>query len=208
MSVAGVNSTTATYAAYETKAAANNKPAETEAKKNTAAEEGAVYESSSQKGSNKVSYSANKMSASDREALVKQLKADQANRQSQLVDIVKQMMTKQANKTAQASDDIWKFLAKGDFTVDAQTKAQAQADIAEDGYYGVKQTSERIFDFAKALAGDDPEKMKDMQAAFEKGYKQATKSWGRDLPDISSQTRDSVNKMFEDYYKSQNVITE
>ena len=28
--------------------------------------------------------------------------------------------------------------AKGDFTVDAATKAQAQKDISEDGYYGVK----------------------------------------------------------------------
>ena len=208
MSVAGVNSTTATYAAYESRAAVNSKPAAEEAKKNTAAEEGAVYEGSSKNSSNKASYSANKMSSSERAALVKQLKADQASRQSQLVDIVKQMMTKQANKTAQANDDIWKFLAKGDFTVDPKTKAQAQADIAEDGYYGVKQTSERIFDFAKALAGDDPEKMKDMQAAFEKGFKQATKSWGRDLPDISSQTRDSVNQMFDDYYKSLNVIRE
>lgn len=208
MSVAGVNSTTATYAAYESKAAVTSKQTATEAKKSTAAEEGAVYESSSDKGSSKVSYTANKMSSSDRAALVQQLKADQESRQNQLMDIVRQMMTSQADKSAQANDDIWKFLAKGDFTVDAKTKAQAQADIAEDGYYGVKQTSERIFDFAKALAGDDPEKMKEMQAAFEKGYKQATKSWGRELPDISSRTRDSVNQMFEDYYKSKNVITE
>lgn len=206
MSVSGVNSTTATYAAYESRTNTSSKPAETEAKKDQAVENGAVYEKSS--GSNKVSYSANKMSSADRAALVKQLKADQENRQSQLVDIVRQMMTQQANKTAQADDDIWKFLAKGDFTVDPKTKAQAQADIAEDGYYGVKQTSQRIFDFAKALAGDDVEKMKEMQAAFEKGYKQATKSWGQELPDISSQTRDSVNQMFEDYYKSKNVITE
>lgn len=47
---------------------------------------------------------------------------------------------------------------KGDFTVDAATKAQAQKDISEDGYYGVKQTSERLFDFASALAGDDVER--------------------------------------------------
>lgn len=41
------------------------------------------------------------------------------------------------------------FLASGNFTVDAATKAQAQADIAEDGYWGVSQTSQRLFDFGK-----------------------------------------------------------
>ena len=42
------------------------------------------------------------------------------------------MMTGQAATASVAngtnSDDIWKFLAKGDFTVDAATKAQAQKD--------------------------------------------------------------------------------
>ena len=91
-----------------------------------------------------------------------------------------------------------KFLAKGDFTVDAATKAQAQEDISENGYWGVKQTSERILDFAKALAGDDPEKLEKMRSAFEKGYKQAEKTWGGELPDISKQTFDAVMKGFDE----------
>ena len=37
----------------------------------------------------------------------------------------------------------------------------------ENGYWGVKQTSERIFSFAQALAGDDEEKMTKMKEAFE-----------------------------------------
>ncbi len=37
-------------------------------------------------------------------------------------------------------------------------------------YYGVKQTSQRLFDFAAALAGDDVDKMKEMQKAMEKGF--------------------------------------
>ena len=103
---------------------------------------------------------------------------------------------------------MWKFLASGNFTVDAQTKAQAQADIAEDGYWGVKQTSERIFDFAKALSGGDMDKMKEMQAAFEKGFKQATKTWGKELPQISQDTRSAVNKLFEDFYAGNQKDTE
>ena len=37
---------------------------------------------------------------------------------------------------------------------------------------------------------------------MEKGYKLATKSWGKDLPSISSDTINAANKLFEDYYKS------
>lgn len=117
------------------------------------------------------------------------------------------MISKQGNAYGQAND-MWKFLASGNFTVDAQTKAQAQADIAEDGYWGVKQTSERIFDFAKALSGGDMDKMKEMQAAFEKGFKQATKTWGKELPQISQDTRSAVNKLFEDFYAGNQKDTE
>ena len=99
-------------------------------------------------------------------------------------------------------DSLWKFLASGDFEVDAATKAKAKEDISEDGYWGVKQTSQRLFDFASALAGDDEEKMKEMQKAIEKGFKEATSAWGKDLPEISNQTLEATNKLFEDYYAS------
>ena len=92
-------------------------------------------------------------------------------------------------------------------TVDAETKAKAQEDISEDGYYGVKQTSQRLFDFACALAGDDVDKMKEMQAAIEKGYKKAEKTWGKELPEICQQTLDATNKMFDDYYASKENTT-
>ena len=86
------------------------------------------------------------------------------------------MMTGQATAYGKAND-IWSFLREGNFTVDAATKKQAQADIAEDGYWGVNQTSDRIIDFAKALTGGDPDKIEDMRAAFEKGFKKAGKTW-------------------------------
>lgn len=168
--------------------------------------EGVVYEKSEGTGK-KATYSINKMSAEERAELVKQLKAEDESRQQNLINIVKQMLSQQATTFGQAngeSEDIWKFLASGDYTVDAETKAQAQADISEDGYYGVKQTSQRLFDFASALAGDDVEKMKEMQKAMEKGFKLATKAWGKELPEICQNTLDAANKMFEDYYASKN----
>lgn len=150
----------------------------------------------------KIAAKTSKMTDTERSNLVAKLKSDQEARQNQLMSIVQQMFSKQANTYGQ-SKDMWRFLASGKFTVDAATKAQAQADIAEDGYYGVKKTSERMFEFAMALSGGDVDKMKEMQEAVAKGYKQAEKTWGGNLPDISKKTLDATNKLFEDYYASQ-----
>ena len=168
--------------------------------------ESATYEKGSIEP--KATYSINKMSKEERAALVNQLKADAEQRQSQFLDIVRKTISGQAGAFGKANDDsIWRTLASGNFTVDAATKAQAQKDIGEDGYWGVKQTSQRLFDFASALAGDDPEKMKKMQEAMEKGFKQATKSWGGKLPGISQDTLAAANKLFDDYYNSKGVQT-
>lgn len=205
MSVNNVSTTQVNdvYSNYNSTAAKNDTKSEAAKVEDTAA----VYDKSDSTAK-KATYSVNKMSAQDREALVKQLKADQASRQQSLVSLVHNMMGGQAKTSAIANGDkdgIWKFLASGDYTVDAATKKQAQEDISEDGYWGVKQTSQRLFDFASALAGDDVDKMKEMQAAVEKGYKLATKAWGKELPQISKDTFDATNKLFDEYYKSKEV---
>ena len=142
-----------------------------------------------------------KMSDSERAALVKSLKADMENQTARFTNMVMQMFQKQGiTGLAVQGDNLWKTIASGNFTVDAQTKADAQAAISEDGYWGVKQTSQRLFDFAQALAGDDPEKMKEMQAAIEKGYKQAEEAWGGSLPSISGETYKAVNDLVSAYY--------
>lgn len=174
----------------------------------TASESAAVYEKSDNGSDKKATYSINKMSAEERSALVQQLKADQESRKQSLVNLVQNMMSGQAKTAVFASDDedsMWKFLASGEYTVDEAAKKQAEEDISEDGYWGVKQTSQRIFDFASALAGDDVDKMKEMQKAVEEGYKLAEKAWGGELPEISKNTFDATNKLFDEYYKSKEV---
>lgn len=185
----------------ETAAADTSKKTET-----TAADSGVIYEKSSESSaSNKVTNK--KMSDSDRAALIAKLKSDTEQRTSQLRSIVEQMMTKQGIAIGTA-DDMWSFLAKGDFTVSADVKAQAQADIAEDGYWGVNQTSDRIVDFAKALAGGDAEKADEMLEAFKKGFKQATKTWGSELPDISQKTYDAVIEKFDQWKNGTENVSE
>ena len=114
----------------------------------------------------------------------------------QLFDIVKKTIAGQGNTLAKA-DDMWKFLASGDFTVDAETKANAQKEISEDGYWGVNQTSDRILDFAIALSGNDTSKAEMLLDAFKKGFSEATAAWGKELPEISQKTYDAVLEKFE-----------
>ncbi len=159
----------------------------------------AVYEKSKDSLPEKSdSYKVN--NKSDRSALVQQLKADQEKMMSNLMEIVKKTISGQGSTFAIASqDDMWKFLASGKFTADADTIAKAKEDISEDGYWGVNKTSDRILDFAIALSGNDPEKADELLAAFKKGYEQATGTWGKDLPDISSKTYDAVVEKFEQW---------
>lgn len=202
MSVNGVTSASDVYSTY----AAQNQSTKTETKKDTgkgtAAESaGAVYESSS-----KGSASTAKTYKPDMNTVAK-LQADADARTAQFKSLVEKMLSKQGETYGKAND-IWSFLSKGNFTVDAATKAQAQADIAEDGYWGVNQTSQRILDFATALTGGDPSKIEKMRSAFLKGYKQAEKTWGGNLPEISRQTYDAVMKGFDKMASDAGIETE
>ncbi len=183
-----VNSvTTSMEASYSTYAPKTDSAKKTEntAKANEAA---AVYESSANKP-----YSSKKVANPE---LANQIKAANDARVAQLENIVHKLIAGQGDAYGKANN-IWQFLASGNFTVDPATKAQAQADIAEDGYWGVNATSDRIVDFAVALAGDDPDKLEEMRAAFQKGFDQATKTWGGQLPDISQRTYDAVMEKFD-----------
>lgn len=188
------------------------KPSEkaTTTKENTSAfdETAVVYEKSSAEAPK--SATANKNAGIDRESLIAQMKADTEARMSQLTSIVQQMMNGQgkAFSLATGNDDIWKFLASGEYTVTEAAKLQAQEDISEDGYWGVKQTSDRILDFAKALAGGDASKADELLDAFKKGYEQATGAWGKDLPDISKETYKAVEEKFAAWKNESNTTTE
>ena len=171
----------------------------------------AVDKKNSQANTDRVEFSkdtkvTNKMSDAERASLVQSLKADLDNQMARFTNMMTQMFQKQGITGVSAQgDDMWRRIASGNFTVDAQTKAEAQQAISEDGYWGVKQTSQRIFDFAYALAGDNPEKMKEMQAAVEKGFEEATKSWGKSLPSISQETHSAIGDLFDSYYEKAGV---
>ena len=138
-------------------------------------------------------------------SIVEMLKSDAAAQEASLRDMVQKTILGQGNALATA-DEFWRFLASGNFTVTQAAKEEAQKAISEDGYWGVKQTSDRILEMAKALTGGDPSKIEEMRSAFEKGFKEATKTWGRDLPEISSQTYDAVMDKFDKWAEESAVI--
>ena len=158
---------------------------------------GVIYEPSSDAAT---TTSTTKNSKVNSETIAK-LKADADARLSQLKGIVEQLISKQSNTSNTAS--IWEQFKQGildgSIEVDEATAAQAQEDISEDGYWGVKQTSERILDFAKALSGGDSEKAEQMRSAITEGYKAAAKLWGGELPEISQKTYDAVMKGIDDW---------
>lgn len=192
-----------TKAAETGKTAEASKTAESLKAGEAAAEEGKTQEKTDSVELSGDAKSVNKMSAEERAALVKSLKADQEYQMTRFINMMTQTFQKQGITAASfQGDNFWKFMASGNYTVDAKTKAEAEAAISEDGFWGVKQTSQRIFDFAAALAGDDVETMKKMQAAVEKGFEQAGAAWGGELPSICGDTHTAVGKLFDEYYAS------
>lgn len=204
MSVNGITGTSNTADLYGTYNTATAKKTETtDTSKTEVTSAGVIYESSA---SDKTADSSSKKVYKQDTALIAKLKADAEARTAQFKSLVEQLISKQGKTLGQA-DSIWSFLASGDFTVDAETKAQAQKDIAEDGYWGVEQTSDRIIDFATALTGGDPDKIEEMREAFEKGFKAATGTWGKDLPDISQKTYAAVMEKFDKWSAEANKTT-
>lgn len=190
---------TATAAAYAQQTTAAKTTKETKDTKDTSSAQtsqdtAVVYEKSS-------SSSEKTNSTKSNAAIVAQLKADAEARTAQLQSLVEKMISKQG-QTLGTADDMWSFLAKGNLTADPETIAQAKKDVAEDGYWGAEQTSDRILSFAKALSGDDPDKAEELLNAFKKGYKEATKTWGSELPSLCSDTYDLVEKKFNEWMNS------
>lgn len=198
MSVNAIGTTTAAVYTQQTANTTEKTTTDTTAAENTgtaadlAAESGVIYEKSDT--TDTVTTTNSKSNA----AIIAQLKADAEARTAQLQSLVEKMITKQGQTLAK-TDDMWAFLASGNFTADAETIEQAKRDVAEDGYWGAEQTSDRILSFAKALAGDDPDKADELLEAFKKGYKEATGTWGKDLPSLCSDTYDLVEKKFNEW---------
>ena len=98
-----------------------------------------------------------------------------------------------------ATVDTWKFA----LPPVATTAAKA---VADGGDWSVDAVAGRIFDMVTAIAGDNPDILRQMQAAVEAGFQQAgiafKKATGeKDMPAITGRTHDEITRRFEALYK-------
>ena len=84
------------------------------------------------------------------------------------------------------------------FAIAAFNAAEATSEKHAD-YWGVEAVAERIFTFAKTLAGDNDELFATMKNAFLKGFNLASGARKGSLPDISYQTKSKVLELFDEW---------
>lgn len=131
-------------------------------------------------------------------ATIEKMKAEAEMKTAQLRSIVEKMLLKQGQKFTTLAD-AFDMIKDGTIEVDDEIAVEAQKEIADDGYWGVEQTSERLFSFAKALAGNDPAKADSMLEALQKGYDQAANQWGGELPELCQKTLEAAKKKLTDW---------
>ena len=84
----------------------------------------------------------------------------------------------------------------------ATNPEDAAKAIAPGGEWSVDAVSTRVFDLASAIAGNDPERLSQMRAAVEEGFKQAGMTWNKvtgedNMPEISKQTYNEIMSRFD-----------
>lgn len=181
MSVNGITSANSSYTTPQT----TTKTKASQTTNNADAKDiGVVYETSS-----KTDDKSNKIK--DYSSVVATMKKELSTKNEQLQNLVTKLLGKQAGKYTKLAD-----LFK-DIQADPATIEQAQKDIADDGYWGVEQTSDRLVSMAQALSGGDTSKADTLIAAIKKGFDEATEAWGDKLPDICQKTIDAAVKKME-----------
>ncbi|MBD5115329.1 MAG: hypothetical protein HDT46_09070 [Ruminococcaceae bacterium] len=75
-----------------------------------------------------------------------------------------------------------------------------------DDYWSAEQTAQRIYDFARTLAGDDDSKLETLRKAVQTGFKQAGATFSKNtgmsgLPSICQDTYKQVMDKFDDWAK-------
>lgn len=190
MDIAGI--TQAMTANYE-----NSKVGKETEKKNTEAVDTKLQEGAAAEYE-KSEVSAKKPTAKYDAATIEKMKAEAELKTAQLRSLVEKMLLKQGQKFTTLADT-FDMIKEGTIEVDDETAKEAAQEVAEDGYWGVEQTSERLFSFAKALAGNDPTRAESMMDALQKGYDEAAKCWGGELPEICQKTLEATRKKLTDW---------
>ena len=68
------------------------------------------------------------------------------------------------------------------------SQSEASDLVSENGFFGITNTADRISNFIISAAGDDLQKLEAGKEGMLRGFKEAEKIWGGELPEISQKT--------------------
>ena len=128
-----------------------------------------------------------------------QLSAGDRSKYGMLQNLVANLLKEQGINTKISTDDT-------EIDLTTITPEQAQDLVSDDGYFGVKQTSDRIFQFATGIAGNDPSRIAAIKEGIDKGFAEAKKAFGDWLPDISYDTYDAVMKKLDNWVAESKAV--
>ncbi|MCL1884973.1 MAG: hypothetical protein FWF81_14600 [Defluviitaleaceae bacterium] len=86
-----------------------------------------------------------------------------------------------------------------DIEITPEMRTEADELLSEGGYFSVEETAARMLDFAVALTGGDPARIEVMRDAVQRGFNQAERMFGGELPEISHQTLEAVMNGFDEW---------
>jgi len=118
------------------------------------------------------------------------------------MDAVRKLLSSALGKDDASGQGFWAVRAKGVKLSEAD-RAQAQQLISEDGFFGVKQTTDRIMGFAKAMVGEGASEAQidRMRAAVQKGFDEVARMFGGfdKLPQVTKDTHAAIMSAFDDW---------
>lgn len=127
------------------------------------------------------------------------LNTDEDDKLGMLRALVTNLLTDQGINTKVATDN-------GEIDISSLTPEEAEVLVADNGYFGVEQTSERIFQFAVGVAGGDPSRIEAIKQGIDMGFQQAVEAFGGTLPDISYQTYDAVLEKLNNWVEESQAV--
>lgn len=82
------------------------------------------------------------------------------------------------------------------------TPDEASKLIADDGFFGVTQTSDRVANFVFSFSGNDVELLQKGREGVVQGFEEANKLFGGELPEISYQTQERTLALIDEKINS------
>lgn len=82
------------------------------------------------------------------------------------------------------------------------TQDEAKELVSENGFFGVKQTSDRVANFVFNFAGDDLELLQKGREGIIEGFEEAKKMFGGELPEISYKTQERTLALIDEKINS------